>query len=252
MILDTVVQEWANQQNYNPNRRDLKNIKYIVIHYTGNVGDTAKNNADYFAREVVKSSAHYFVWEDTVYQSVPDNHAAYAVGLGDRKEPYIKWPSMWNKATNSNTISIEICGSKTSNEGSYKTKETAAKLTAELLHKYGLTPSCVIRHYDVTGKSCPMWAVQDPMKWLQFTLQVNQYYYGKEDDKLLDTPENYQVFKIFMDRYLAERAACAVTSSTDWRYAPMQYCENAGIIRDGRPESWVTRAELAAVVQRIK
>lgn len=37
---------------------------YIVVHYTSNEGDTAKNNADYFARESVKASAHFFCGRD--------------------------------------------------------------------------------------------------------------------------------------------------------------------------------------------
>lgn len=239
------------QGNYNPNRRDASRIKYIVIHYTGNVGDTAKNNADYFASTVIKSSAHYFVSGTTVYNSVPENHAAYAVGLGERKEPYIKWPSHWNVANNSNSISIEICGSKNSTEGTAETKDTAAQLAAELLHKYGLTPSCLIRHYDVTGKQCPMWAVKDPLKWLDFSLRVNNYFYGKEGETLVDNPENYEVFKIFMDRYLKERASETITDKKDWRYGPMMFCKTLGLINDGRPESLVTRAELATVVERL-
>ena len=47
-------------------------IKYIVIHYTGNDGDTAMNNAKYYASNVVKTSAHYFVDEKEVVQSVDD------------------------------------------------------------------------------------------------------------------------------------------------------------------------------------
>ena len=80
----------AHSLNYNPATRDPKNIKYICIHYTGNQGDTAKNNVDYFSRTITYTSAHYFVSNKDIYQSVPDNHTAYSVGLGSRKEPYIK------------------------------------------------------------------------------------------------------------------------------------------------------------------
>ena len=46
----------ANVGNYGP-ARNAQAIKYIVIHYTGNDGDTAMNNAKYYASTVVKSSA---------------------------------------------------------------------------------------------------------------------------------------------------------------------------------------------------
>lgn len=42
--------------------RSIRNqsIKYIVIHSTGNVGDTAQNNHDYFANGNRGASADFF------------------------------------------------------------------------------------------------------------------------------------------------------------------------------------------------
>lgn len=251
-VLDKAIFMQAHKDNFNPNVRALNSIRYIVLHYTGNTGDTAKNNAVYFRDNVVKASAHYFINDSTIYQSVPDNHAAYAVGLGSRTEPYFKWPSMWNTITNSNSISIEMCGSKSSSEASQETKDTAAKLAADLCEKYGLTPSCVYRHYDVTGKSCPRWAVDDNLKWLEITLAINKEFYHtdeKEEEQvfILETPENYAVFCRWMDRYLEERAAM----SADWEAGAMEFCKQRGLINDGRPKSAVTRGELATVLQRM-
>ena len=249
-ILDNAINLFANQVNYNPNKRTYSSINYIVVHYTGNKGDTAVNNAKYYAEAQIKTSAHFFVWEDTVYRSVPEDHAAYAVGLGSRKEPYFKWPSMWKKITNSNSISVEICGSPGSYEGSDKTKDTAARLVAELLHVFDLRPDRVYRHYDVTGKKCPAWAVDDSLKWLDFTLKVNQYFNGEEDDILLDTPDNYSLFTKWMQRYEAEKAAIADTYAEAKQ--AMEYCASRGLIKDGSPKSNVTREQLAIVLQRLE
>ena len=41
--------KFAHKSNYGPTR-PLSNIKYIVIHFTGNKGDTALNNCKYFQR----------------------------------------------------------------------------------------------------------------------------------------------------------------------------------------------------------
>ena len=42
--------------------RDLKSIKYIVLHFTGNKGDTAKNNALFYATgNTREAGAHFFV-----------------------------------------------------------------------------------------------------------------------------------------------------------------------------------------------
>ena len=46
-------------------------IKYIVVHYTAGNGDTAMNNAQYFHNNSgLQASAHYFVDEHGVVQSV--------------------------------------------------------------------------------------------------------------------------------------------------------------------------------------
>ena len=45
----------SNKANFQPGRKSP--VQYIVVHYTANKGDTAKNNADYFAREETRTSA---------------------------------------------------------------------------------------------------------------------------------------------------------------------------------------------------
>lgn len=72
-------QNFSRKENYG-SQRNTNDIKWLVIHYTSNDGDSDESNGKYFAREVVKASAHYFVDDDSVTQSVPDNYAAYAVG----------------------------------------------------------------------------------------------------------------------------------------------------------------------------
>ena len=66
--------------------RDLKKVLYIVIHYTGNKGDTAKNNAVYFSdSNTRKAGAHYFVdKKGEIWSSVPLDKIANAVG-GNQK-----------------------------------------------------------------------------------------------------------------------------------------------------------------------
>ena len=43
------------------------------------------------------------------------------------------------------------------------------ELTAELCKYYRLDPETdVIRHYDVTGKECPLYYVENPQEWEMF------------------------------------------------------------------------------------
>ena len=54
----------------NFNKGNNRKIEYIVIHYTGNNGDTSYNNAMYFKDINRNASAHYFVDENEIYQVV--------------------------------------------------------------------------------------------------------------------------------------------------------------------------------------
>ena len=67
----TTEEIWASATNYG-DKRALSSIKYIVIHFTANDGDTAEKNGKYFQWVNRKASAHYFVDDSMVVQSVPD------------------------------------------------------------------------------------------------------------------------------------------------------------------------------------
>lgn len=147
----------ANKNNYG-SRRSTTKIKYIVIHYTGNDGDTDENNAKYFKNNIVKASAHYFVDDDSVTQSVPDNYIAWSVGGAKYSNCSSTGGGKFHgKCTNTNSISIELCDT-VRNGVVYPTKKTIAnalELTKKLMAKYNIPKENVIRHFDVTGKSCP-------------------------------------------------------------------------------------------------
>lgn len=231
----------AKPGNFNQTRRKLSAIKYIVIHYTGNVNDTALNNLKYFAENDVGASAHYFCDDRGIYQSVPIEHTAYSVGLGSRPKPYTPNPPFYKKATNSNSVSIEICGSRNSNEGSEKTKENAARLCAYLMKTLNIPITNVIRHYDVTGKRCPAWAVDSP-KWDIFRLEVFSIFGGQTVNIIQFKKLYYQLMN-----ELAEEPATA-----DWEINAMEEAEKNGLINDGSPHKPVTRGELAVILQRLE
>lgn len=147
----------ANRNNYGKQRK-LSDIKYIVIHYTANDGDTDESNANFFKRNITKSSAHYFVDDDSITRSVPDDYIAYSVG-GKRYNDYKKTggAKLYGKCTNSNSISIELCDTVKNGviKATQKTIDNAIKLTKELMNVYNIPAENVIRHFDVNGKHCP-------------------------------------------------------------------------------------------------
>lgn len=161
----------AHRNNYG-SKRNTNTIKYIVLHYTSNDGDTDEANANYFAQDLkangkAVASAHYFVDDDSYTQSVPDDYIAWAVGGS-------KWNNnggrLYGIANNSNSISIEMCDTKRDGvvKASQQTIDNAIKLTRMLMLKYNIPVENVIRHYDVNGKTCPMYWVNDTIWHTEF------------------------------------------------------------------------------------
>lgn len=138
-------------------------VRYIVLHYTANNGDTAKNNCDYYHRVGgLQASAHYFVDEHGAMQSVREGDTAWHCGALAYWHP---------ECRNGNSIGIEMCSRKRA-DGSYyikpETVANAATLAREIMQRYGIDTDHVLRHYDVTGKRCPMPWVDDPAQWAAF------------------------------------------------------------------------------------
>lgn len=166
-------EQLAHKENYG-GTRTAGQIKFIVIHYTANDGDKAANNAAYFQNYVVQASAHYFVDDTTVYRSVPDLTVAWAVGGAKWSDcPKTGGGTMHGLINNTNSISIELCD--TVKDGSYGATEAtlsnAAELVRTLMEKYNITVSHVYRHFDVTGKHCPAY-MMDEAVWEAFKARL--------------------------------------------------------------------------------
>lgn len=129
---------WCNKGNFTESNRKSSKIDTLVIHYTGNNGDTAENNGNYFKNNVVETSAHYFVDDTTVVRSVADKNIAWHAGDWD---------------INCRSIGIEIAGS--TKECTGRTLENVILLAQRLMKKYNISKDRVIRHYDANGKICP-------------------------------------------------------------------------------------------------
>lgn len=141
----------------------LEKVNGIVIHYTANPGATAIANRNYFENlkdtHTTKASSHFVVGlEGEIVQCIPTAEIAYA--SNDR---------------NSDTISIECCYKNEDGSFEQATNDSVIKLTAWLCAKFGLTSEDVIRHYDVTGKLCPLYYVEHEDAWAQFKKDVDTY-----------------------------------------------------------------------------
>ncbi len=149
------------------NKRPLSNIKYIVIHYTGNKGDVAQNNLDYFANgNTRQAGAHFFVdKKGKVGKSIAMNRTAWAVG-GNHKSGRKGEAAYFGKCTNANSVSIELCDMcvKTNWEQMLATRKLVKYIQSKCPNA-----KTVIRHWDVNGKECPAPFVgTSNEKWIEF------------------------------------------------------------------------------------
>lgn len=154
----------------------LKSVKKVVLHYVGNPGSSAKANRNYFENQKNGGryvSSHYIVGLDgEILRCVPESEVAYC-----------------SNQANTYSISIECCHPDATGKFTDATTNSAAELCAYLLKKHGLTVDDLIRHYDVTGKQCPLWFAPTKYqseevanaRWAGFKALVSQKMGGMTD-----------------------------------------------------------------------
>ena len=142
----------------------LEELNAIAVHYVANPGTSAKNNRDYFEGPNSDTSAHFIVGlEGEVIQCIPLNEKSCATNERNR-----------------DTISIEVCHPDATGEFSPVTRQSLVRLLSYLCQRYGLDAEAqIIRHYDVTGKLCPLYYVQNEEAWLALKADVAHW---KESD----------------------------------------------------------------------
>ena len=157
---------------YAPNR----SIEYIALHYTAGTtskAGTALGVAKWFASGGNPSnpaSSDFIVDDRDVvqYNNDIENRYAWCVGGAKYSPTTSLGASLYGKATNKNTINIEICSNKV-NKKSLLASDTdwyftdaeldnTRELVKYLMKKYNIPIERVVMHHTVTGKLCPaMW-----------------------------------------------------------------------------------------------
>lgn len=160
---DYVTRELLTVNQWSRPGTPLEKIDGVVIHYVGNPGTSAEANRNYFeslssGADGVYASSHFIVGlEGEVLECVPLTEIAYA-----------------SNSRNQDTVSIEVCHPDETGEFSTVTYDRVVELTAWLCREFHLDPETdVIRHYDVTGKDCPRYYVENPEAWERLLLDVS-------------------------------------------------------------------------------
>lgn len=153
-------------------RRNHSDIRYLIIHDTGNTSKTANAMAHYrYLQNASRyGSAHYYLDDKEIIQTIGDSFVAWAIG---DKWGYKNNPRRVKDAYNSNSLSIELCiNSDIDKDKAYK---NLVELTKNLMAKFKIPPERVIRHFDATGKSCPgSWSKNNWSQWWQLKEDIKK------------------------------------------------------------------------------
>lgn len=161
LLSDEVIKNYLTPNEYSRPGKELKEVNAIVVHYVGNPGTTAAQNRSYFENlkdtHATSASSHYIIgMEGEIIQCVPLNEISYA-----------------SNNRNKDTIAIECCHPDETGQFTTATYKSLVKLVAALCRTYDLNPETgIIRHYDVTGKYCPLYYVNHEDEWYGFKLDV--------------------------------------------------------------------------------
>lgn len=151
------------------NHYDFNAPKFLVLHYVGAQSSTAANNATYFFNGDRQASAHYFVDDNEIWQSVEDLCGAWAVG------------NTKTEVHNQNSINIEMCCMGANLTVTEKTEANTLELVAHIMQKYNITIDRVRTHYIVTANSkvCPNWSASNWARYTKFKEKLVSALSGK-------------------------------------------------------------------------
>ena len=175
--------------NFNDSNRKDSQIKYIVVHYVGATGG-AKDNCKYFEWTYRGASAHYFVGhQGEIWQCVLDEDVSWHSGTtGTYYHPYCR---------NSNAIGVEMCCRVKSDGTTWYFEQATVDATVELvkylMEKYNIPVENVVRHYDVTRKSCPRPYVINTSAWNAFKARLTDGATSTVEQEQPTTKAKYKV-----------------------------------------------------------
>ena len=154
----------------------LTTVTTLVIHYVGNAGTSAMDNREYFEdlkdTHITSASSHFIISLDgEIVQCIPLSEVAYA--SNDR---------------NNDTIAIECCHPEADGKFSDATYASLVELSAFLCKSFHINPQELLRHYDVSGKLCPLYFVEHPDEWQELKDRIEA-----RTDELLAEEEDINI-----------------------------------------------------------
>lgn len=147
--------------------------KGITIHNTNNILTIGTTPAEQYTRatwpncNMGGSVVHFYVYKSDIWQNLAESEQGWHAADGDSRRASHRAGE--KIGGNLDTIAIECIGNIAESE------DSAAKLAAYLLAKYGLNPDTdLYTHHDFyPTKNCPAYILKH---WSAFVTKVKQYY----------------------------------------------------------------------------
>ena len=207
MPINIIKQTGTTNTTYLPNR----SIDYLFIHYAANTSSrrgAAQGIVSWCANPSAGGSADFAVDDETFYQYNGDIKNRYCWAVGGSKYSNLSTnlaASHYGKATNKNSISIEMASNKkntkslnvTDNDW-YLTDATinnCVALAVYLMKQYNIKPDHVLMHHQTTGKWCPQpWTKNEEALagWYDFKKRLQKAYDGTDYIAPSSMTENIQ------------------------------------------------------------
>lgn len=154
----------------------IDRIRAVVIHWVENKLQPAEGVWRYFddrkRGETAYGSTHYIVGlKGEIIQGIPEREVSYNCG----HETYTAYKNMKFGSGNPNyyTIAMELCHIDWDGTFAEETLRSAAELTADILHRHGLSPLDITTHHNIVGyKDCPRLFVRQPEEFQRFIEMV--------------------------------------------------------------------------------
>lgn len=225
-----------DKNTYSRPGSSMKDIRGVCLHWVGNPGSTAINNRHYFnnlknqGAEVKPkrfASSHEIIGlNGEVVICIPKNEVAFHAGATSYKA---RVHDLLSSSPNRHLYGIEVCHPNWEGKFSDATYKTLVERVADLLIDFKLKPSnnTIWRHFDVTGKDCPRFYVQNPKEWEKLVSDITKRY----DEKTKPT---------------------IVSEISDWAKEGFEFVVKNKISDGARPKDPVTREEVWTMLYRFK
>lgn len=165
----------------------MPEIRGQVFHYVGASKATAQNVARYFGKDLPAqdpnddirdryAGTHFAIGIDGhLIRMIPEDEVAYHVGAWTY-QPGIE--AKFSGYPNNYLLGTEMSHIDDTGKHSPATIQKAQWLGAYSAFIFGFHPyHDTYRHYDITGKICPKWYVNNPDDWEEFKIGIVDKYH---------------------------------------------------------------------------